>query len=199
MTLPELKEWLGHSNLEATMRYVRTSSIKLSKAYADAGYFARNVRAIEVLIDQEVIRSGAAANGEPWKHYDLGHGYCEYDFFEECPHRMACAHCDFYTPKGSTKALILEGKDNLVRMRQEIPLSEEELAAVDDGIGAHEKLLSKLADVPTPAGPTPRELGREEPNGSSAPGLQASSPLIPAGSLLRKPPKENGYDHDDQR
>lgn len=159
MSLLELKEWLGHAHVGSTMRYVRTSQTKLAKAYADAGYFARNVRAVEVLIDQEVVRSGAAANGEPWKHYDLGHGYCHYDFFEQCPHRMACARCDFYVPKGSSKALLLEGKSNLARMRQEIPLSEEELAAVDDGIGAHERLLEKLVDVPTPAGPTPRQLG----------------------------------------
>ncbi|MFD4511017.1 hypothetical protein [Streptomyces sp. NPDC058457] len=36
-----------------------------------------------------------------------------------------------------------------------IPLSEEERAAVDDGQAA----LDQLADVPTPAGPTPREIG----------------------------------------
>ena len=34
---------------------------RLSRAYADAGYLDRNLRAIEVLIDQEAIRSGAAA------------------------------------------------------------------------------------------------------------------------------------------
>jgi len=45
-----------------------------------------------------------------------------------------------------------------VQLRQEIPLSEAEVAAVDDGIGAMEKLLEQLVDVPTPAGPTPREM-----------------------------------------
>jgi hypothetical protein len=53
---------------------------------------------------------------------------------------------------------LLEGKANLLRMRQEIPLNEAELAAVDDGVAALEKLLDQLADVATPAGPTPREL-----------------------------------------
>jgi hypothetical protein len=43
-------------------------------------------------------------------------------------------------------------------MKQEIPLSQEEQAAIDDGLTALEKLWEKLADVPTPAGPTPREL-----------------------------------------
>jgi hypothetical protein len=37
-------------------------------------------------------------------------------------------------------------------------LSDSEVAAVDDGIVAMENLIGKLADVPTPAGPTPREL-----------------------------------------
>ena len=41
----------------------------------------------------------------------------------------------------------------MLRMRQEIPLSDAELAALDDGVSALESLLSRLADVPTPAGP----------------------------------------------
>ena len=52
----------------------------------------------------------------PWQFYDLGHGYCSYSFFEQCPHRMACARCDFYLPKHSGKAQLLEAKDNLQRM-----------------------------------------------------------------------------------
>jgi hypothetical protein len=49
-------------------------------------------------------RVRTAASDEPWQHYDLGHGYCIYTFFEQCPHRMACARCDFDTPKDSTAA-----------------------------------------------------------------------------------------------
>ena len=55
-------------------------------------------------------------------------------------------------------AALLEGKNNLLRMRQEIPLSDSALAAVDDGVSALESLLSRLADVPTRAGPTPLQL-----------------------------------------
>jgi hypothetical protein len=93
--------------------------------------------------------------------YDLGHWYCTYDFFDQCPHRMACAKCSFYMPKGSTASDLLEGKSNLLRMRQEIPLSDAELAALDDGVSALKSLLSRLcplAGVPTPAGPTPLQL-----------------------------------------
>jgi hypothetical protein len=71
---------------------------------------------------------------------------------------MACAKCSFYLPKGSTKAQLLEGKANLLRLRQDIPLGEAELAAVTEGIDAYERLVDKLADVPTPVGPTSREL-----------------------------------------
>jgi hypothetical protein len=158
MTLFELQEWLGHSTPAATQHYAKITPIKLAKSYADAGYFARNLRAIEVLVDQEIVRSGRAAT-EPWKFYDLGYGYCTYDFFEQCPHRMACAKCDFYMPKDSTAALQVEGKEHLLRLLQEIPLGEAEQAAVEDGVAAYEKLLLKLADVPTPAGPTRRKIG----------------------------------------
>jgi hypothetical protein len=41
---------------------------------------------------------------------------------------------------------------------QEIPLGEAEHAAVEEGVAAYEKLLLKLADVPTPAGPTQRQI-----------------------------------------
>jgi len=71
---------------------------------------------------------------------------------------MACAKCSFYLPKDSTKAQLLEAKANLLRLRQDIPLADAELSAVEDGLTAYEQLLKKLADVPTPAGPTPRQL-----------------------------------------
>jgi len=38
------------------------------------------------------------------------------------------------------------------------PLADAELSAVEDGLAAYEQLLKKLADIPTPAGPTPRQL-----------------------------------------
>jgi hypothetical protein len=47
-------------------------------------------------------------------------------------------------------------------LRQDIPLTDDERAAVDDGLAALEKLCADLADVPTPAGPTPRQLRTPE-------------------------------------
>lgn len=158
MTLFELQEWLGHRSPATTQHYARITPTVLARAYADAEYFARNVRTIAVLIDRDAVRSGAASDDVPWQYFDLGHGYCTYSFFEQCPHRMACARCDFYLPKGSTKAQLVEAKDNLQRMLASIPLTDDERAAVDEGAEALDRLLGQLADVPTPAGPTPRQL-----------------------------------------
>jgi integrase len=162
MTLHELMEWLGHTSVQSTIRYVEVTPIKLGKAYQDADFFSHNVRTIQVLIDQDAIVSGAAAQGEPWRYYDLGDGLCTNEFFVTCPHRVACAKCAFYVPKKSAKALFLESKANLLMMRQEIPLTEDEIAAVDEGVEAMEKLCNKLADVPTPSGSTPRQMYSEE-------------------------------------
>jgi integrase-like protein len=160
MSLHELQTWLGHRSPVSTQYYVRISPIKLTKAYKDAGYFARNIRAIKVVIDREAISSGAATEGQPWQYFDLGHGYCTYNFFEQCRHRMACARCDFYLPKDSTQVQLLEAKANLQRRLIEIPLTDDERAAVEDGQAAVDRLLGHLADVATPAGPSPNELGR---------------------------------------
>jgi hypothetical protein len=89
MTLFELQAWLGHRTPTTTQHYAKISPNTLSKAYTQAGYFARNVRTTEVLLDRDAITSGAAATGQPWQH--LGHGWCSYSFFEQCQHRMACA------------------------------------------------------------------------------------------------------------
>jgi hypothetical protein len=47
-----------------------------------------------------------------------------------CPHRMVCAKCQYYRPKGSSEAQILEAKKNLLRLRQEIPLRDDEISAI---------------------------------------------------------------------
>jgi len=164
MSLFELQEWLGHRSISSTQQYAKISPTKLAKAKAKAEYFERNLRLIDVLIDQDAIKSGAAAEGQPWRYYDLGHGLCTYDFFDTCPHRLACAKCSFYVPKGSSLEQVLEGKANLLRMKQELSLTEEEVAAVDDGLAALDTLQQKLVDVPTPAGSTPRQLqGSNQP------------------------------------
>ncbi len=164
MTLLELKAWLGHRSLSSTQSYTKIVPTRLARAYDDAGYFARNVRTIEVLIDRGAIQDGTAAAGaHPWQHYDLGHGYCGYTFFEQCPHRMACARCDFYTPKNSTAAQLLEAKAGTQHVLAQISLTDDERAAVESDALALDRLSDKLRDTATPAGPTPRQLGNLSP------------------------------------
>lgn len=170
---------------------MKATPLRQARAYADAGYFARNLRTIEVLIDRDAVTSGGAAQGEPWRFYDLGHGLCTYEFFDQCPHRMACAKCAFYRPKMSSQAQLLEAKANLLRLGQEIPLTEDEAAAVDDGLEALERLCMQLADVPTPAGPTPRELS--QPAGTPLPVLPACAQAVASAAPARHAePRERG-------
>ena len=72
---------------------------------------------------------------------------------------MACARCDFYIPKLSSRAQLLEGKDSLQRMLVAVPLTDDERAAVEDGHAALGALVDRLRDVPSPAGSTPQSLG----------------------------------------
>jgi hypothetical protein len=44
-------------------------------------------------------------------------------------------------------------------MLASIPLTDDERAAMSDDSSALDRLIERLADVPTPAGPTPRQLG----------------------------------------
>ncbi|WP_216850006.1 tyrosine-type recombinase/integrase [Acidisoma sp. L85] len=132
MTLFELQAWLGHRSPETTQHYAQITPNTLTKAYT-----------------------------EPWQHYDLGHGYCSYTFFEQCPHRMACARCDFYIPKPSSKAQLLEAKADVERRLAIIPLTDGERAAVEQDQQALGKLLDALSNTPTPAGPTPRQIAQQ--------------------------------------
>jgi integrase len=158
LSIFELKEYLGHKYLSSTQRYLQVDPTKLASKVAKAGYLEQNLATIEVLLDQEAVLSGAAARGESWKYYDLGHGWCTHPFWSACAHRMACAKCPYYRPKDSLADQLVEGKAKLVRMLEFVHLTEEEKLLVTEGIELHQELIEKLADVPTPAGPTPREL-----------------------------------------
>jgi hypothetical protein len=151
-------EYLGHKQLSSTQHYAKIDQTKLASSVARAGYLELNLATVAVLLDQEAILNGAAAAGAPWKYYDLGHGYCTHTFWATCPHRMACARCPFYRPKPATVDQLVEGRANLVHMLEYVTLTEDERALVDEGIGLHQALIDRLADVPTPAGPTPRDL-----------------------------------------
>lgn len=163
LTLADLQQWLGHKHAASTRHYAAILQRTLSAAYKKADYFARNVRTIQVLIDRESVLSGAAAGGEPWKYYDLGEGYCTYDFFAKCPHRLACARCPFYLPKATSAGQLLAVKDGIDRMLESVELTEQERDALEGDRDALTALAERLATIPTPAGPTRAELGTAEP------------------------------------
>jgi hypothetical protein len=71
---------------------------------------------------------------------------------------MACAKCSFYVPKVSARGQLIEGRENLELMLQRIPLTDEERTAVEEGSVLFEQMCQRLADVPTPAGPTPKQI-----------------------------------------
>jgi len=164
MSLFELQAWLGHSSPHSTQHYARITPSTLTKAYQDAGYFARNLRTIEVLLDRDAITNGQTGNGAPFEFYDLGHGYCSYSFFEQCPHRMACARCDFYIPKESSHAQLLKAKHGLQRMLLQITLTEPERAAVEGDQAAIDRLIDGLANTPPPT-PAHPQVTAADPGG----------------------------------
>jgi hypothetical protein len=179
----QLRDYLGHKHLASTQSYLKVDPTKLASQVTKAGYLEQNLATIEVLLDQEAVRSGAAARGEPWKYYDLGHGYCLNDFWAECKHRMACARCPFYRPKASLSDQLLEGQANLLRMLEFVQLTEEEKLLVTEGIELHQSLIEQLADTPTPTGFTPREMATL-PVGETA--------VIPVKSVRRNERKTHG-------
>ena len=186
MTLFELQAWLGHRSPATTQHYVAFNPTRLAKAYTEAQYFQRNLRMMEVLIDPQAIKGGAT--GEPWRYYDLGHGFCSYEFFDQCPHRMACARCSFYVPRQSAQADLIRSKSSMVRMLQEIPLTDEERAAVDGDVAAIDRLLARLKTTPTPdqfsptaSAPTARNADEPAASHASQPPAARASPRAKRG------------------
>jgi hypothetical protein len=165
MSLWQLMRWLGHRTETTTRNYVDADITKVAVKVAEGSFLQQNLASIPVLIDNDAVMSGAASSEQPWKYFDLGHGYCTLPEWAACRHRMTCAKCDFYQPKHATKMQLLEANGNLTRMLEFITLGEEERKLVEQGITLNQALLDRLADEPTPAGPTPRELqsGKRKP------------------------------------
>src|SRR5258708_1201127 len=182
LTIFELKEYLGHKELSSTQHYVKVDPTKLASRVAKAGYLEQNMATIEVLLDQEAVMNGAASRGDAWKNYDPCPGFCANPFWASCAHRMACARCPFYRPKTDGVGQLVEGKANLVHMLEFVQLTEEEKLLVTEGIELHQALIEKLVDVPTPAGPTPRELDTQR---------QGEMKVIPIKDIQRTRSKQH--------
>lgn len=89
----------------------------------------------------------------------MSEGYCSYDFFATCPHPLACARCPFDIPKQTSQGNLLALQAGVERMLEHLELTDDERVALEGDRTALSALLTRLADMPTPAGPTPRELG----------------------------------------
>ncbi|WP_425005590.1 tyrosine-type recombinase/integrase [Mycolicibacterium sp. S3B2] len=185
LSLVDLKEWLGHKHYASTRHYATILQRRLTAAYKKADYFARNVRTIQVLIDRETIMTGAAADGETWKYYDLGDGYCTYDFFAKCPHRLACARCPFYLPKQSSAGQLLAVRSGVERMLEQLALTDDERSALLGDRDSLTQLAQRLSKIPTPAGPTPEELGTASSAFIALDELRNSLPGHLAGKSVR--------------
>ena len=75
---PEFQAWLRYQNANGSDIYVtskrtgwfvlpRISPAKLARSCTDAAYLRRNLRNIEALIDQQVLRNGQADSEPGWR------------------------------------------------------------------------------------------------------------------------------------
>ncbi|MCQ0899211.1 MULTISPECIES: tyrosine-type recombinase/integrase [Enterobacterales] len=125
MSLYELMQWTGHSTPQSTMHYIRIRPTQLAASFAKAD---RVAHMISVLIDHD---PDAASLTGPATYYDLGDSYCTNPFWSSCQHRMACIGCDFNLLKDSARGLILESKASIRRYLEEVPLTPDERAILE--------------------------------------------------------------------
>ncbi|MEP4548463.1 MAG: tyrosine-type recombinase/integrase [Saccharospirillum sp.] len=156
MSLIELMQWSGHSSPNSTLHYIRIRPTKLAASFVKADQMAHMV---SVLVDHDVI---ARHTGEPYTFYDLGDSYCSNPFWSSCPHRMACAGCDFNLPKASARAQALESRTSIKRYLEAVPLTADEREIVEGDLAKLDGLIRKLDSVPTLDGRTPSEIDAEK-------------------------------------
>ena len=154
MSLIELMEWSGHSSPTSTMNYIRIRPTRLAASFAQADHMAHMVT---VLVDHDAI---ARKSSEPYAFYDLGDSYCSNPFWSACPHRMACAGCDFNVPKTTARAHALESQASIRRYLEEVPLSPDERLIVQGDAEKIAAFIQRLSVVATPDGRTPMQIAR---------------------------------------
>jgi integrase len=147
LSIGELGEWLGHKDLRSTQHYAKIQPTRLAKSVARAN---KNSRLVQVLVDP-----GAAAKDEPAIFYYLGDGtYCANPAWASCPHRMACLKCPMYVGKGT--AQLIEARNGILHLTQEVPLTDEEKAVAEGDVAALNRYIEQRKHVPPPAAPNKR-------------------------------------------
>ena len=155
MTLFELQAWLGHRTPAATQFYAKINPKTLAKAYTQAGYFARNLRTIEVLLDRDAVTTGAASHGSTMTSAMAGAATASLS----SAHIAWPARAATSTSRKVHKSPTFRGKRKPATYARLHPADRGRRAAIEDGQSALDVLLDRLADTPSPAGPTPRQLG----------------------------------------
>ena len=139
--IAELGQWLGHKDIRSTQYYAKLHPTRLAKSIARAN---KNSRLIQVLVDPT-----AAAKGEPAIFYYLGDGaYCANPAWAACPHRLACLKCPMYVPKAT--AQLVEARDGVLRLMQEVPLTDEEKSVAEGDVQALTRYIEGRKNVPPP-------------------------------------------------
>ncbi|EDV7107553.1 tyrosine-type recombinase/integrase [Salmonella enterica subsp. enterica] len=138
MSLYELMQWSGHSSPQSTLHYIRIRPTQLAASFVKADRIAHM---ISVLVDHD---PEAVSPTGPATYYDLGESFCMNPFWSSCPHRMACIGCDFNLLKDSARGLMLESKTSIRRYLEEVPLTPDEKAIVEQDIKKVEQALAKL-------------------------------------------------------
>jgi integrase len=145
LSIGELGQWLGHKDIRSTQYYAKLHPTRLAKSIARA---SKNSRLIQVLVDPT-----AAVKGEPAIFYYLGGGaYCANPGWASCPHRLACLKCPMYVPKET--AQLVETRDGVLRLMQEVPLSDEEKSVAEGDVNALNRYIEKRKDMPPPSTPS---------------------------------------------
>ncbi|WP_329375990.1 hypothetical protein [Streptomyces sp. NBC_01483] len=64
-----------------------------------------------------------------------------------------------YVPKTPSRGQLIAVKDGIDQMLEQLDLTDDEREALEGDREAVTALAERLADTPTPVGPTPRDLG----------------------------------------
>jgi hypothetical protein len=144
LTPLEVMRWLGHRRLASGQHYIALTPTRLMTAFHKSSKLTETLRTVSVLVD------GRPEAGQPILRYDLGHGWCTNPAYAMCAHRMACARCSFYEPADAFADTLARQKSRYVRMLQQLDLTEDERAAVTGDLEATDRLVSRLANQPTP-------------------------------------------------
>jgi hypothetical protein len=80
--------------------------------------------------------------------------YCANPTWASCPHRMACLKCPMYV--GKETAQLIEARNGVLHLTQEVLLTDEEKAVAEGDVAALNRYTEKHKDVPPPAVPNER-------------------------------------------